>query len=136
MIDASAFPLGNGFLYSSGLTLGMYDECLEINHHYGDFDVIKGKFCAPLVALPYSILEMLFQVPISEMAPDLKEAFMLLSGCIPDSCSANDLKALLALEELPPPLNETLGGMLDTLIPGCVNEDTDKEFSPGDIVVM
>lgn len=62
MLDASAFPIGNGFIYSTGLNLGSYDECLEINHNYiseNTSHLLRGKFCAPLLALPYEILELI-----------------------------------------------------------------------------
>lgn len=65
VIDASAIPLGNGFIQSGGVSLGSFDECLEIDHQYvvnNENNQLRGKFCAPLLALPYSMLETIFGV--------------------------------------------------------------------------
>lgn len=68
-------------------------------------------------------------MPVAELAPDLQYQYMTLSGCIPDSCQAEDLRQMLN--------NSDLSSFItNSSIEMCVNVDSGKDFDTSDIVVM
>lgn len=69
-------------------------------------------------------------MPLDELSPDLIDDYILLSGCIPDSCGSNELRQILNNDILN--ISEII---VDELLDMCVNVDG-EEVSTTDIVVM
>ncbi|CAG9820109.1 unnamed protein product, partial [Phaedon cochleariae] len=115
MWDASAkFPYP-GMDYATRTVMGNYDECMTINHHDNGTRIL-GKYC------------------ISGMLiPDLKNISNLnlihkLDICIPDECSADDLRSIFAIAIDP---NIPLF-FLDEF---CSTKESGKEFTAANIIV-
>lgn len=73
----------------------------------------------------------MLQIPIDEIVPDLKNDMFMLSGCIPDSCSMEDVRKLLDFQNISGTASRSRN-----VVENCINVDSGAEYSFKDVAVM